>query len=209
MDITWPRNDMRTAIVHRSDSIEEPYEGRVALREKGVAQGGLIDTPDGDWYAFLFRDFGAVGRVPYLVPVEWSDGWPVLGVDGEVPMELDIPNAGQGLANLVASDEFERKKGLFASGKQRAGGLRCLPLEAETVRLRIDCDFRERRDVARFYYSYDGASWQEIGEPLQMRYTLPHFMGYRFGLFSYATQEAGGVADFDYYRVGETLLEGE
>ena len=25
--------------------------------------------PQGDWYAYLFQDHGAVGRIPYLVPV--------------------------------------------------------------------------------------------------------------------------------------------
>ncbi len=39
-----------------------------------IAQGGL-DTPDGRWFAYLFEDCGAVGRIPYLVPVEWKDGW--------------------------------------------------------------------------------------------------------------------------------------
>jgi hypothetical protein len=35
-----------------------------------------------------------------------------------------------------------------------------------------------------------------------MAYTLPHFMGYRFGLFCYATSAAGGYGDFDGFRVG-------
>ena len=43
---------------------------------------------------------------------------------------------------------------------------------------------------------------------LQMRYTLPHFMGYRFGLFNYATKEAGGRADFDYFRLSDQISEG-
>jgi hypothetical protein len=30
-------------------------------------------------------------------------------------------------------------------------------------------------------------------------------MGYRFGLFNYATREAGGHVDFDHYRIGEAL----
>lgn len=29
---------------------------------QGVAQGGIVDTPDGKWYAVLFQDRGAVGR---------------------------------------------------------------------------------------------------------------------------------------------------
>jgi beta-xylosidase len=32
-----------------------------------------------------------VGRIPYLVPVKWEDGWPVLGVDGKVPEKLNLP----------------------------------------------------------------------------------------------------------------------
>jgi hypothetical protein len=38
-----------------------------------------------------------------------------------------------------------------------------------------------------------------------MAYTIPHFMGYRFGLFNYATQSTGGYADFDFYRVGSSV----
>ena len=34
-----------------------------------------------------------------------------------------------------------------------------------------------------------------------MPYTLPHFMRYRFGLYNYATSEAGGHVDFDYFRI--------
>src|SRR5690606_5514956 len=110
-NISWPQGGMRTVIIHRADKITGPYEGRVGLQDLGVAQGGLIDTPDGRWFAYLFRDYGAVGRIPYLVPVQWEDGWPVLGVDGKVPMELDLP-ANKGLIpGIVASDDFSRKKG--------------------------------------------------------------------------------------------------
>jgi beta-xylosidase len=104
----------RTVIVHRADAIDGPYEGRIALDDRGIAQGGLIDTPEGKWYAYLFKDNGAVGRIPYLVPVTWKDGWPVLGKDGEVPMKLDIPAGGQGASGasgIVASDEFDRLPG--------------------------------------------------------------------------------------------------
>jgi hypothetical protein len=52
-----------------------------------------------------------------------------------------------------------------------------------------------------FSYSLDGSRWSVIGKPLKMVYTLPHFMGYRFGLLNYATKNPGGAADFDYFRV--------
>ena len=87
---------MRTVVIHRADKLTGPWEGRVALQDMGVAQGGLIDTPDGNWFAYLFRDFGAVGRIPYLVPVTWEAGWPVLGENGKVPETLNLP-ASKGL----------------------------------------------------------------------------------------------------------------
>jgi beta-xylosidase len=104
----------RTVIVHRADALTGPYEGRIALDDRGIAQGGLIDTPEGKWYAYLFKDNAAVGRIPYLVPVTWKDGWPVLGEIGKAPMTLDIPAGGQGesgASGIVASDEFDRQPG--------------------------------------------------------------------------------------------------
>lgn len=296
-NIVWPRGGMRTVLIHRADKITGPWEGRVALEDLGVAQGGLIDTPDGQWYAYLFRDYGAVGRIPYLVPVKWEDGWPVLGVNGKVPEKLNLPASKGLIPSLVNSDEFSRKKGDPAlplvwqwnhnpdnklwSLSERKGYLRlktgrldtsfylarntltqrtigpectgttavdvskmkegdfaglCLlqknygllgvrvtngqksivminagsgkPVEAapipftgKKVFFKAECNFRDKKDVANFFYSLDGKSWLPIGEQLKMSYTLPHFMGYRFGLFNYATKEVGGYADFDYFRI--------
>ena len=109
--ITWPRGGMRTQLVFRSDHLTGPYEGRIALQDQGVAQGGLIDTPKGDWYAFLFQDHGAVGRTPFLVPVKWEDGWPILGVDGKAPARLSTGTSQRPIPEVVASDEFNRRPG--------------------------------------------------------------------------------------------------
>jgi len=38
-----------------------------------------------------------------------------------------------------------------------------------------------------------------------MKYTLTHFMGYRFGVLNYATKETGGYADFDYFKINNNL----
>jgi len=81
-----------------------------------------------------------------------------------------------------------------------------LPENETVVYLRIECDFRDRADIARFYYRLDDQPWVGTTENLRMRYTLPHFMGYRFGLFNYATRTVGGHVDFDYYRIGEELI---
>jgi hypothetical protein len=51
----------------------------------------------------------------------------------------------------------------------------------------------------------DGKAWTKIGAVLHMAYTLPHFMGYRFGLFNFATKTAGGSVDFDYYCISDEI----
>ena len=76
-----------------------------------------------------------------------------------------------------------------------------VPLTQNNVYFKIDCDFTDKRDIASFSYSLDGKIWQSIGGTLKMTYTIPHFMGYRFGLFNYATKEIGGYADFDWFRI--------
>lgn len=302
-NITWPVGGMRTVNIHRADKITGPYEGRVGFQDKGVAQGGLIDTPDGKWFAYLFRDFGAVGRIPYLVPVKWENGWPVIGVNGKVPETLDLPASKGLIPGIVASDEFTRKPGAAAlplvwqwnhnpdnklwSVTQRKGYLRlttgridstlllarntltqrtigpvctgstsidashmkdgdfaglCLlqknfgqlgvrvnkgiksivmisagtgkpveiqsvPLSRNIVYFKAECNFKDRTDIAKFFYSYDGKTWNFIGEPLKMAYTIPQFIGYRFGLFNYATKNIGGYADFDYFHISDTISE--
>ncbi|MCW3098125.1 MAG: glycoside hydrolase [Chthonomonadaceae bacterium] len=299
--ITWPRGGMRTQLVFRSDRLTGPYEGKVALQDGGVAQGSLIDTPDGNWYALLFQDHGAVGRTPFLVPVKWEEGWPILGTDGKVPITLSIPAGKGGISGIVASDEFDRKPGVPAlplvwqwnhnpdnrywsvterpgylrltAGRvdpdfltarntltQRTFGPECsgtvaidvskmndgdyaglgllqkrygfvgvkqtgdtkslvimsaetntpaeeqsISLTQSTVYLKAECDFRNRTDSATFYYSLDGHKWTALGKSLHMAYTLPHFMGYRFALFHYATKTVGGSVDFDYFRVSDKL----
>src|SRR5690606_18165128 len=71
-------------------------------------------------------------------------------------------------------------------------------LQQQQVYLKVDFDFMI--DQATFFYSYNGRQWTEFGKKLKMSYTIPHFMGYRFALFNFATQQAGGYVDFDFFR---------
>ncbi|KAG5999332.1 hypothetical protein E4U43_002132, partial [Claviceps pusilla] len=51
-----------------------------------------------------------------------------------------------------------------------------------------------------FSYSVDGESFQSIGSPFKMTKTWPFFMGYRYGIFNFATRALGGsvlVENFD------------
>jgi beta-xylosidase len=296
-NITWPKGGMRTVVIHRADKITGPWEGRLAFQDKGVAQGGMVDTPDGRWFAYLFRDYGSVGRIPYIVPMKWEDGWPVIGVNGKLPDALDLPANKSLMPGIVASDEFKRRKkdpdlplvwqwnhnpvNSLWSVKQRKGHLRLttgridndvlsarniltqrtfgpecsgstviditnmkegdfaglillqrkygllgikneggkksivmvnaqtgspveaeiIPLTQKKVYLRADCNFRDLADVADFYYSFDGKNWIAIGTQLKMEYSMPHFMGYRYGLFNYSTKTPGGYVDFDWFRI--------
>lgn len=107
-------NTRRSQACYVADRIEGPYHGGEVLDtdggycNSGVAQGGIVDTPDGEWYGILFRDSGAVGRLPVLVPVTWKDDYPVFGVGGEIPEQLSPYDSRPGYhyAPLYGNDEF-------------------------------------------------------------------------------------------------------
>lgn len=115
--IRWEKGGIRQQCVYRADRIDGPYEGKVVVsdtlgyKNNGVAQGGLVDTPDGKWYAMLFQDHDAVGRVPVLVPVRWENGWPIYGDEnGKVPIRFAIPGKSSFKTEVVKSDEFYQEK---------------------------------------------------------------------------------------------------
>lgn len=86
--------------------------GKDVMPCTGIAQGGIVDMPDGSWYAMLFQDYGSVGRIPVLMPVEWDkDGWPVLGNDGKsVDQIMKKPVQGAEEKGIVLADEFNNQK---------------------------------------------------------------------------------------------------
>jgi|GEM_PF-6245700 len=88
----------------------------------GPAQGSIVDDGNGNWWGFVFRDSGPAGRLPWLVPITWTDGW------------------------------------------------------------------------------------EKLGGVLEMTYSISnHFMGYRFALYNFAKTSEGGYADFDFFRVSDTI----
>jgi beta-xylosidase len=90
---------------------------------------------------------------------------------------------------------------MISAESEKPVEVQSIPLSTSKVYFKIECDFTDMKDRAVFYYSLDGKSWSPIGNGLKMAYTLPHFMGYRFGLFNYATKQVGGFVDFDYFRI--------
>ncbi len=93
--IHWPSGHMRQEACHMADSLDAPFTGGDILEEDlgfhrmGIAQGGIVDTPEGEWYAFLFQDRGAAGRMPALFRMKWENDMPVILVNEP----LTIPEA--------------------------------------------------------------------------------------------------------------------
>ena len=71
--------------------------------------------------------------------------------------------------------------------------IQSVPLTQKTVYLKAECNFRDRTDLANFFYSLDGKSWTPIGSQLKMEYSMPHFMGYRHGIVQLRNQDSWRV----------------
>lgn len=70
-----------------------------------------------------------------------------------------------------------------------------------TIYLRMDCDFRLGKDIANFYYSFDGSVWTRIGTDYKMIFDYRKlFMGSKFAIFNYATKVLGGYVDVDSFH---------
>ena len=104
--------------IFRSKNPMGPYvehDGRVFANQK-IHQGALIETQTGEWWTMLFKDAGAIGRIPYLEPVQWKDGWPIIGNNG-IDVSKDgkaypKPNVGQTYDKtyLATNDAFTDQK---------------------------------------------------------------------------------------------------
>ena len=287
------REWFRTEACFVTDDLEGVWAGGDVLYSdldnlhSGAAQGGVVDTPDGRWFAILFQDRGAVGRVPVLVPVAWNKfGFPVFGdVTKEVSNACTRP--GWTAEPLFAGDDFtspalknvwqfnhEPRVGCWETGNgayvirtdktsrtvefarntltQRTvlpgcaaevsvnaesarpgdvAGL-CLligsygligiarekegyalvmkarkprekeereyariPWDKKEARLRASVRFAGHEGSVQFEY-LDSEGWKPLGPVHTMAFALDHFTGCRFGLFLYATEEAGGSASF-------------
>lgn len=84
-------------------------ERRTVLQTNGCAQGGIVQAQDGQWWCFLFKDYGSVGRMPVLMSMRWSeDGWPIVGDDGrKAPLSYNMPVTGKKRRHIVENDEFK------------------------------------------------------------------------------------------------------
>lgn len=274
-------------------------------------QGGIVDTPEGDWYYMAFIDDYPGGRCPVLAPIYFdAEGWPrlqsndsfavsnpypqppvrvstktvygkdnfhghklapewewnhnpntsaysfarggglvldtatvtndifharntlthrILGPDSTATIELDIskmaPGDQAGLAlfrdnmafigvgngsvylqsNLslgagwnTISDGFTEARVALPS---KPAGYGHSANSSDTLWLRLHADIAPDSDkLGTFSYSFDGTKFFQLGSPYTMNTTYYFFIGYRFGIFNYATKELGGsvtVKSFD------------
>ena len=47
-------------------------------------QGGIVQAADGSWWALFMQDFHSIGRTVCLMPMTWKDGWPMVGLEGNL-----------------------------------------------------------------------------------------------------------------------------
>jgi beta-xylosidase len=136
-------------VVLRSKNIYGPYEDRIVLsqgatRVNGPHQGALVDTPDDGWWFVHFQDADVYGRIVHLQPVQWKDGWPLMGNHGEPVLCHPKPRLPrQKPCALRTTDDFgDGKLGLqwqwhanhrdeWCSLTARPGWLRLLPQTAQ------------------------------------------------------------------------------
>ncbi len=95
-----------------------PYEWRKVMAQgkshvNGPHQGAWVHTTNGEDWFLHFNDHGAYGRVVYLQPMAWKNGWPVIGQDkdgdgcGEPVLRHRKPTSSSSVViNPQESDEF-------------------------------------------------------------------------------------------------------
>lgn len=55
-----------------------------AKHDLALHQGGVVQTPAGEWWGYSMMDFNSVGRLLGLSPITWKDGWPYFGLPGNL-----------------------------------------------------------------------------------------------------------------------------
>jgi beta-xylosidase len=79
-------------------------------------QGGIVDTPCGQWWSIIMQDHGSIGRMVALVPITWESGFPIIGLPGNLrkaPNTWIKPDTGytqEPKPLFVRSDKFDSPK---------------------------------------------------------------------------------------------------
>jgi len=74
-----------------------PARAQASDRGLWIHQGGMCDTPSGEWWSIIMSDHGSAGRMVSLVPITWDNGFPLIGLPGNLrkaPNTWIKPNTG-------------------------------------------------------------------------------------------------------------------
>jgi beta-xylosidase len=119
-------------VVARADSIDGPWEVTLMVQSESLGvtgatplraqpndrglwlhQGGMCDTPSGDWWCVIMSDHGSAGRMVSLVPITWDNNFPLIGLPGNLrkaPNTWIKPNPGytqEPRPTYVPDDNFD------------------------------------------------------------------------------------------------------
>jgi beta-xylosidase len=146
----------------RSRHVYGPYEDKVVLEQGGTSingphQGALVDLPNGEWWFIHFQDVDVYGRIVHLQPVQWKDGWPLIGLDADgngigEPVLLSRKPVGNGESRpstLQASDEFDSPKLGLQWQWQANHSDTWYSLTASKGRLRLFAQFAPEADLSK------------------------------------------------------------
>jgi xylan 1,4-beta-xylosidase len=79
-------------------------------------QGGIVDTPSGEWWGIIMSDHGSAGRMVALVPITLDNGFPLIGLPGNLrkaPNTWIKPNTGhiqEPKPAFIHNDDFDSGK---------------------------------------------------------------------------------------------------
>ena len=82
--ITRIPRDVKYRIGEDGTKFGIPEVDRDATACTNIHQGGIVEDQNGQWWALLMMDFHSIGRTVTLVPITWKDGWPMLGLEGNL-----------------------------------------------------------------------------------------------------------------------------
>jgi beta-xylosidase len=122
-------------VVAIADSIEGPWKVDYMVRSESMGvtgttpsraqpsdrglwihQGGMCDTPSGEWWSVIMTDHGSAGRMVALVPITWDNGFPLIGLPGNLrkaPNTWIKPNTGfvqEPTPAFIHDDNFDSGK---------------------------------------------------------------------------------------------------
>ena len=91
-------------------------------------QGGIVQFNDGTWWALFMQDFHSIGRTVCLMPMTWENGWPMVGLKGNLGRAprtwykpgMAPPSAPEGATIVPADKTIEAPSGAVGGAYDRS-----------------------------------------------------------------------------------------